>query len=316
VAPGQFAGAGPVGGEQAGMPLFVGEVLLLGTAGLALAVGRPVGLLAGELRRGVGEGQVVAGLGELAAVQEPSGALAECGHPVAGRLLPGGGLGHPLLSELALVGGVGEQSAAVRWGVAEQGGDPVAFGDVTGGWQAAPMGAVVELTDEEWGLVEHLFDPPVHRGVKGTIPRRDIVDAILWLARTGCQWRHLPDRFPDWQAVWSQWRRWRDSGTWAAAMRVLAREVRLRHNRKADPTMAMIDAQTVKGGRAGPTFPEAGGRGGHTRGAKRTILIEILGLPLAVSVESAKPHDVQSARKFLKRSSTRSTRRCPSSRRS
>ena len=51
------------------------------------------------------------------------------------------------------------------------------------------MGAVVELTDEEWGLVEHLFDPPVHRGVKGTIPRRDIVDAILWLARTGCQWR-------------------------------------------------------------------------------------------------------------------------------
>jgi hypothetical protein len=71
---------------------------------------------------------VVAGLGELAAVQEPSGALAEFGHPVAGRLLPGGGLGHPLLSELALVGGVGEQSAAVRWGVAEQSGDPVAFG--------------------------------------------------------------------------------------------------------------------------------------------------------------------------------------------
>jgi hypothetical protein len=128
VAPGQFAGAGPVGGKYAGVPLFVGEVLLLGTAGLALAVGRPVGLLAGQLRRRVGEGQVVAGLGELAAVQEPSGALAEFGHPVAGRLLPGGGLGHPLLSELALVGGVGEQSAAVRWGVAEQSGDPVAFG--------------------------------------------------------------------------------------------------------------------------------------------------------------------------------------------
>ena len=83
-------------------------------------------------------------------------------------------------------------------------------------------------------------------------------------------------------------------------MRVLAREVRLRHNRKADPTMVMIDGQTVKGGRAGPTFHEAGGRGGYTRGAKRTILIEILGLPLAVSVESAKPHDVQSARRILK----------------
>ena len=149
------------------------------------------------------------------------------------------------------------------------------------GWQAARMGAVVELTDGEWGLVEHLFDPPVHRGVKGTIPRRDIVDAILWAARTGCQWRYLPARFPDWQAVWSQWRRWRDKGVWAAAMRVLAREIRLRHNRKADPTMVMVDGQTVKGGRAGPTFHEAGGRGGYTRGAKRTILIEILGLPQA-----------------------------------
>jgi transposase len=159
---------------------------------------------------------------------------------------------------------------------------------------------VIALTDEEWGLVEDLFDPPVHRGVKGTIPRREIADAILWLARTGCQWRHLPERFPDWQAVWSQWRRWRDSGTWAAAMRVLAREIRLRHNRKADPTMVMVDGQTVKGGRAGPTFHEAGGRGGYTRGAKRTILVEILGLPLAVSVESAKPHDVQSARRILK----------------
>jgi transposase len=103
----------------------------------------------------------------------------------------------------------------------------------------------------------------------------------------GLQGRHLPDRFPDWQAVWSQWRRWRDSGTRAAAMRVLAREVRPQHNRKADPTMVMIDAQTVKGGRAGMTFQEAGGRGGYTRGAKRTILTEILGLPLAVFVESA-----------------------------
>ena len=63
--------------------------------------------------------------------------------------------------------------------------------------------------------------------------------------------------------------------------------------------MLMIDGQTVKGGRAGPTFHEAGGRGGYTRGAKRTILIEILGLPLAVRVDSAKPHDVQSARKIL-----------------
>ena len=126
-----------------------------------------------------------------------------------------------------------------------------------------------------------------------------MVDAILWLARTGCQWRYVPKTFPDWQAVWSQWRRWRDNGTWAQAMRILASEIRLRHGRKANPTMLMIDGQTVRGGRAGPTFHEAGGRGGHTTGAKRTILVEILGLPVASRVDSAKPHDVQAARRFL-----------------
>lgn len=165
------------------------------------------------------------------------------------------------------------------------------------------MGAVVELTDEEWNLVKHLFDPPVHRGIKGTIPGRDIVDANPVARADRVPVAVPPGPVPRLAGAWSQWRRWRDSGTWAAAMRVLAREVRLRHKRTADPTMVMIDAQTVKSGRAGPTFHEAGGRGGYTRGAKRTrptILIEILGLPLAVSVESAKPHDVRSARKFLK----------------
>lgn len=61
----------------------------------------------------------------------------------------------------------------------------------------------------------------------------------------------------------------------------------------------MIDGQTVRGGRAGPTFHEKGGRGGRTNGAKRSIAIEILGLPLAVSVESARPHDVSAGRRLL-----------------
>lgn len=58
------------------------------------------------------------------------------------------------------------------------------------------MGALIELTDNEWNLVEDLFDPSVHLGVKASIPRREIIDAILWIARTGCQWRYLPARFP------------------------------------------------------------------------------------------------------------------------
>jgi transposase len=68
---------------------------------------------------------------------------------------------------------------------------------VAGVEQAAVTGAVVEVQDEEWVWPGDLYDSPVHHGVKGTIPRRDIVDAILWVAWTGCQWRHLPAGFPE-----------------------------------------------------------------------------------------------------------------------
>jgi hypothetical protein len=61
----------------------------------------------------------------------------------------------------------------------------------------------------------------------------------------------------------------------------------------------MIDAQTVKGGRCDPTFHQAGGRGGPTIGTKRTLLVEILGLPVAVHAESARPHDVTAGRVLL-----------------
>ena len=126
-----------------------------------------------------------------------------------------------------------------------------------------------------------------------------MVDAILFLARTGCQWRYLPACYPPWEAVWQQWRRWRANGVWARAMTRLAAMIRTRKGRSATPSMVMIDGQTVRGGRAGPTFHDKGGRGGRTNGAKRSIVIEILGLPLAVPVESARPHDVSAGRRLL-----------------
>ena len=75
----------------------------------------------------------------------------------------------------------------------------------------------------------------------------------------------------------------------------LAAVVRLLHGREPLPSIVMIDAQTVKGGRYGPTFHQAGGPGGRTIGTKRTILVEILGLPIA-----AQPQDVTAARELLR----------------
>jgi transposase len=161
------------------------------------------------------------------------------------------------------------------------------------------MPSMIELENAEWALVEDLFDPPAREGRPARYPRRQVVEAILFLARTGGQWRYLPACYPPWEAVWQQWRRWRASGVWARAMTRIAAMIRTKHGRTATPSMVMIDGQMVRGGRGGPTFHDKGGRGGRTNGAKRSIVIEILGLPLAVSVESARPHDVSAGRRLL-----------------
>jgi transposase len=161
------------------------------------------------------------------------------------------------------------------------------------------VGTIIDLSDDEWDFVADLFDPDGRRGTPAQHPRRRMVEAMLYLARTGCQWRYLPERFPAWEAVWSQWRRWRANGVWSAAMGRLARTIRADKRRYPEPSMVMLDAQTVRGGRAGPTFHAAGGRGGRTFGAKRSILVEILGLPLAVRVDPARPHDVVAGRELL-----------------
>ena len=106
-------------------------------------------------------------------------------------------------------------------------------------------------------------------GAPAVIPTRQMVEAMLFIARTGCQWRHLPERYGAWPAPWAQWRRWRANGVWAAAMTRLAAIVRVLHDREPIPSKVMVDAQTVRGGRYGPTFHQAGGRAGRTIGTKR-----------------------------------------------
>lgn len=168
------------------------------------------------------------------------------------------------------------------------------------GPHARSMAYSIVITDEGWNLVSHPFDPPGRRGAPATTSRRQMVDAMLFLARTGCQWRCLPERFGSRGAVWQQWCRWRDNGVWARAMTLLAGHIRVTHSREALPSMVVIDVQTVRGGRAGPTFHEAGGRGGRTNGSKRTILIERLGLPIAARVDSARPADITAGRTLLR----------------
>ena len=118
-----------------------------------------------------------------------------------------------------------------------------------------------DLTDEQWALVEpHLPSPlsGTRLGGRPTVDRRRMVDAMFYLLRTGCQWRMLPKEYGPWSTVYDYYRKWRRDGTLQRIHDALRGEVRARDGRKASPSAAIIDSQSVK-------TTEKGAKEGTTR---------------------------------------------------
>ena len=101
-----------------------------------------------------------------------------------------------------------------------------------------------DLTDEQWQAIAPLLVKPTGR--PPTTDRREVVNAIFYLVRTGCQWRYLPESFPPWSTVHSCYRRWRLDGTLDRIHERLRQRVRLGAGRHAEPSIAVIDSQSVK----------------------------------------------------------------------
>jgi transposase len=118
-----------------------------------------------------------------------------------------------------------------------------------------------DLTDGQWERLEPLLRQDGNHRHAGGRPRkhdlRRVVDALLYVVKTGCQWRQLPTDFPPWKTVHEQFRRWRDAGVWERVGKTLREQGRRSVGRKATPTVAIIDSQsaktTGKGGRAATT---------------------------------------------------------------
>ena len=120
-----------------------------------------------------------------------------------------------------------------------------------------------------------------------------MVDAPLYISHTGCQWRFLPESFGPWTRVWSQFRRWSRSGTWARALTVLHAAAREADGRaETTPSMVVIDTHLARAAsNGGSTFHDRGGPYGHTKGAKRIVAVDVTGLPVGALVVPASTHE-------------------------
>ena len=103
-----------------------------------------------------------------------------------------------------------------------------------------------DLTDKEWAKLETLIPSPKKGGRRAKYERREILNAILYLLRTGCSWRLLPHDFPSWRIVYWYFRIWRDEGLFERVNDTLRREARIQAERNPEPSGAVIDSQSVK----------------------------------------------------------------------
>jgi transposase len=103
-----------------------------------------------------------------------------------------------------------------------------------------------DLTDPQWKLIEKMMPKAKPGGRPGTIDLPEVVNAILYLLRTGCSWRQLPHDFPKWVTVHYYYRRFRRSGLWKKIHDALRQKVRRKAGRKATPSAAIVDSQSVK----------------------------------------------------------------------
>lgn len=156
-----------------------------------------------------------------------------------------------------------------------------------------------DLTDEQWPFIEPFVRVDEAKlGPQEVLhSRREIVNAILYRTRTGCQWRYLPHDLPDWQIVFHYFQLWTRNGTLKRLHDSLRATVRTRAGKRAEPTAAILDSQSVKSAEEANERGYDGGK--KVKGRKRHLLVDTLGLILVVCISTADVQDRDAAVQIL-----------------
>lgn len=160
-----------------------------------------------------------------------------------------------------------------------------------------------DLSDEQWALIEPFIPSVRSNHSKGGRPakyeRREILNALLYVARSGCQWRLLPHDLPKWKTVYTYFVQWHEAGVFERINARLRSEVRVAAGRLPEPTAGVIDSQSVK---IVANLGDSGFDGAKkVNGRKRHIVVDTLGLLLTVVVHDASVQDRAAAFEIIVR---------------